>query len=50
MSEGNHEENPNQFGQHRDFNSELSECESSVMKFNRRYALCIQNFITDRTS
>ena len=50
MTEENHEKNPDQFGQHRDLDSELSEYLSSVMNFDRRYALCIQNFITDRTS
>ena len=50
MIEGNHEKNPNQLRQDRDLTSELSEYESSVMNFDRRYALCIQNFITDRTS
>ena len=49
MTEGNQEKKPNQFGQHWDLNSELFEYESSVMNFNRRWALCIQNFITDRT-
>ena len=43
MTEGNHEKNPNQFGQHWDLNSGPSEYESSVMNFYRRYALCIQN-------
>ena len=50
MTEGNHEKNPNEFGQHRDLNSELSEYESSVINFDRRYALCIQKFIKARTS
>ena len=34
--------NPNQFVQHRDLNSELSEYESSVMDFDPRYSLCVQ--------
>ena len=42
MTERNHEKNPNQFGQHRDVNSELSEYDFSVMNFDRRYALCTQ--------
>ena len=61
MTEGNHENNHNPFDQHRNFNSEFSEYETSVMNFDRRYALCIQNFdrrcalriqnfITDHTS
>ena len=50
MSEGNHEKNPNQFGQNRVLNSELSEWESSVMNFDQVFGLYIQNFITDRTS
>ena len=41
MTRGNHEKNPNQFSQHWDLNSELSEYESSVMNFDRRCALCI---------
>ena len=36
--------------EHWDLKSELFEYESSVMNCDRRYALCIQNFITDRTS
>ena len=31
-----------QFSQQREFNSELSEYESNVMNFDRRYVLCIQ--------
>ena len=50
MAEGNHEKYTNHFGQHRDLNSELCEYEFSVMNFDRRYALCIQKFYTDRTS
>ena len=50
MTEGNHEKNTNEFGQHRDLNSELSEYESSAMNFDRRYVLCIQKLITDCTS
>ena len=50
MTEGNHKKNPNLFGQHQDLNSDLTEYESSVMNFDQRYALCIQNFITNRTS
>ena len=43
--------NLNQFSQHLDLNSELSEYESSVMKFDERYALCIQKYFnTDSTS
>ena len=42
MTEGNHEKNPNHFGQQRDLNFKLSEYESSAMNFDRRYALCIQ--------
>ena len=42
MTEGNHEKNPSQFGQHQDLNSELSEYESSVTNFDRRCTLCIQ--------
>ena len=42
MTEGNHEKNPNQFGQHQDFNSGLLEYESSVMNVDRRYALHVQ--------
>ena len=38
------------FGQHQDLNSELSECECSVVNFDLRYALFIQNLITHRTS
>ena len=41
MTEENHGKNPNQFGQYRDLNSELSEYESSVKNFDRCYALCI---------
>ena len=50
MTEGKHEKNPNQFGEHRNLNSDLSEYEFSVMNFDRRYAQYIQNFIIDRTS
>ena len=50
MIEGNHEKNPNQFVQHQDLNSELSEYESNVMNFDWCYALCIQKFITDHIS
>ena len=42
MSEGNHEKNSDLFDQHRDFNSELSEYECSMMNFDWRYALFIQ--------
>ena len=42
MTEGNHEKNPNHFGQNWDLNSELSEYESSVMNFGQRSALYIQ--------
>ena len=50
MTEGYHEKNPNITYQHWDLNSELSEHEASMMNFDLRYALCIQKFITDRTS
>ena len=42
MTEGNHEKNHNQFGQHRDLNSEISEFDSRVMNFYRRCAQSIQ--------
>ena len=48
MTEGDHEKNPNSFGQHRNLNSEFFEYGYYVMNFDRRNALCIQNFITDR--
>ena len=50
MTERNHEKNPNQFGQNGDLNSELSEYESSVMNFDRKYAQCIQKFYLRHTS
>ena len=50
MTEENHENNPNQFCQHRDLNSELPEHESNAMNFDRRYALCIEKPYRDRTS
>ena len=49
MTEGNHEKNPNQFGQNRDLISVISEYEPSVINFVRRNDLCIQNFITDHS-
>ena len=42
ITDGNHEKNHNQFGQHRDLNSELPEYEYNVMNFDRCYALFIQ--------
>ena len=42
MTEGNHEKNPNPFGQHRDLSWKLFEYESCVRNFIRRYVLCIQ--------
>ena len=50
MTEGNHEKKHKQFGQHRDLNAELPEYETSVMNLYRRYALCIQKLIINRTS
>ena len=50
MTEVNHEKNLNQFGQHLDLNSELSEYESSVMNFDRCYALCIQKLGTSQSA
>ena len=46
MTEGNHGKNPNQFGQQRDLNLELSEYESSAMNFDQSYALCIQKTLS----
>ena len=45
MTDGNYEINSIKFGQHRDLNSEHSEYESSVMNFDRCYALCIQKLM-----
>ena len=45
-TEGNHEKNPNQFGQYQDLNWELSDYESSVMNFDRDYALYVQKLIS----
>ena len=42
MTEGNHENNPNYFGQPRDLKPKPFEYDSNVMNFDRRYALCIQ--------
>ena len=50
MTEGNHENNPNQFGQNQGLNLELCKYESIVMNFDWCCALRIQNFITDHTS
>ena len=50
MTEGNHEKKHKQFGQHRDLNAELPEYETSVMNFDRRYALRIQKLYDKHTS
>ena len=50
MTEGNHEKNPNQFGQKRDLNSELSKYEFSVFYFDRRCSLFIQELYHRCTS
>ena len=42
--------NPDQFGQNRDLNTELSEYEYSVMNFDHRYALYIRKLYHWRTS
>ena len=42
MAERNHETNPNQYVQHRDLNSELSEYEYIVKNLDRCCYLCIE--------
>ena len=48
MIEENHGKNPNQFGEHQDLNSKLSEYESSVMNFDRRYTTLSQTALHHR--
>ena len=43
MIEENNKKNPSQVGRHRDLNQGPPKFESSVMNFDRRYALCVQN-------